>query len=118
MGISGLEAPATPRAVKRRMPEGWAPSDKHAALARSLGLDLQWEADHFRDWCGARGEGYVDWEQAFSNRLRNSKKYQRGGGPGGPQEPVSPQALRPTAVIKSGELLAPMLPPDPPARRT
>lgn len=121
MGLSGLEAPAKPKAIKRRMPEGWAPSDKHAALAKALGLDLQWEADHFRDWCGARGEGYVDWEQAFSNRLRNAKKYQRGGGAagtGGPQEPVAPQALRPMATIKTGELLAPMLPPAPLARRT
>lgn len=112
MAIPGLESP---RRTATAIADDWHPSAAHGVFAKDLGLDLAWEADHFRDWCLARRQTYVDWDAAFRTRLRNSRKYSRSqSGPppqGGPQEPVSPQAIRPMAEVKRGELLAPM--PDP-----
>lgn len=63
------------RKVKGPLPRSWTPNPKHEALAASLGLDVTWEANQFTDKAIASGWKYLDWDRAFNNWLRNTKKY-------------------------------------------
>jgi hypothetical protein len=63
------------------LPKDWSPSNAHAALAFSLGADLAFEADKFRDWVASDGVTKKDWEATFRNWLRNARPRQRAGAP-------------------------------------
>lgn len=65
----GRKRPSTP------IPANWKPSDSHASKAKELGLDLQWQADQFRDKNLAKDNRYVDWDKAFFTWLRNAAKF-------------------------------------------
>ena len=69
---------------KKAMPEGWVPDETRAKLARDLGLDVNSEADAFRDWTGAKGYKYINWQLAFASHLRSQVKRENGGGNGTP----------------------------------
>lgn len=96
------------RRQRREMPEGWAPTAKHAEQAKALGVDLIAEREKFTAWCLAQGQIYVDWDQAFRNWLLNARERQqrRPGAPASPTEEVPAFVRRPTAV-PTGGLLAP-----------
>ncbi len=65
--------PRSPR--KTRLPDDWAPTPKHDAKARELGLDVDAEAEAFRDFHGGRGSTMFDWSLAFHTWLRNAVKF-------------------------------------------
>lgn len=53
------------------------PNQKHAAKARELGLDLELEAERFRERALAKGLLYVDWGRAFNTWLLSPYAQQR-----------------------------------------
>lgn len=59
-----------PRAAQ--LPEDWQPSDAHAQLAGKLRLDVQAQAEHFRDHAAATGRTLSDWDAGFRAWLRKS----------------------------------------------
>lgn len=63
---------------KHAMPENFAPTEKHQALASELGVDLQEEFLKFRDHHGSKGSTYAKWDLALNTWLRNAKAFQRG----------------------------------------
>lgn len=58
-------------------PDGFTFSEKHAALAQGLGLNVQREFARFRDKAQAKGWTYVDWEAAFRNWLNNEVEFKQ-----------------------------------------
>ena len=66
---------------KTAMPEGWKPHAKHEEKVKSLGLDLNFLAEQFADWHGAKGTLFADWDLAFFTWIRNAPTY------GGNQQP-------------------------------
>ena len=60
------------------MPDDWQPSDKHRTLASELGVGVEAEEQHFRDFHTAKGSTFKDWDAAFRTWLRNATKF--GGG--------------------------------------
>ena len=79
----GSSEPTTTTKRKRPstpIPANWKPSDSHASKARELGLDLQWQADQFRDKNLAKDNRYVDWDKAFFTWLRNAARFEQRDG--------------------------------------
>lgn len=76
-----------PRRKRRatRMPEGWEPTEAHRRVAAEERVDVDREAQRFRDWAEAGGHSKVDWDAAFRNWLRNDT-YRRRDGPPGPAD--------------------------------
>lgn len=66
---------ATTTAAKRgtQLPKTWAPSDAHRRLAAERSVNVDEEADKFRDWCAANGATKKDWEATFRNWIRNAR---------------------------------------------
>lgn len=60
------------------LPAGWCPGRDELALAKTLGVPCDREADAFRDHHSAKGTRFVDWQAAFRNWLRNAVKFNRG----------------------------------------
>ena len=56
------------------MPSDWTPNKTCVTLASQLNLNLDDEADGFRDWTGASRKLYVDWNLAFCSHLRREAK--------------------------------------------
>lgn len=56
-----------------QLPDDWAPTDKHAAIAAERNVDVGLEAEKFRDWCGATGRTYKDHDLAFNGWLRRAE---------------------------------------------
>lgn len=75
----------TQRARATRLPEGWVPSAAHNLLAQSLGVDVEFEADKFRDWCASDAVTKHDWEATFRNWLRRAQPRQRAVGGNAPR---------------------------------
>lgn len=71
---------------KTRLPDDWAYNPKHEAKARELGLDINAEAEAFRDFHGGHGTTMLKWDLAFHTWLRNAVKF--GPAPGKAPEPV------------------------------
>lgn len=82
-----VEPPVLPKGRATRLPQGWAPSNAHAMLAQSLKVDLDFEAEKFKDWVAANGVTKHDWEATFRNWLRTAAGFSR-------QRPDSPRASR------------------------
>lgn len=53
------------------LPPDWAPNPTHARIALEAGVDLDTEAEKFRDYLKASGKTYVDHDAAFRNWLRS-----------------------------------------------
>lgn len=65
-----LEAATADRAkTKKPLPDSWAPHDAHRAKALHLGIDLDLEAEKFRNHAGTVDRRCVDWNKAFFNWL-------------------------------------------------
>lgn len=60
-----------------RLPADWMPSNAHSLLAASLKVDLDLEAEKFKDYCVANGRSFVDWDAAFRNWLRRAAEQPR-----------------------------------------
>lgn len=64
-----------------RLPDGWQPNEHHRAFAFADGVDLDREAENFRDYCASKDVRYVDHDRAFSKWLRSG--YRARPGPNG-----------------------------------
>ena len=60
---------------KRQLSKNWQPTEKHAAKAKELGLNLNETANDFRDYHHSKGSLMLDWDLAFNTWLRNAKKF-------------------------------------------
>ena len=66
----------TPKRKKRARPSDWSPNANHAALTAELGVaDLEYQAIKFKGHHDAKGNLFANWDQAFSNWLRNCVQY-------------------------------------------
>ena len=65
----------SPRTRGSQIKDDWNPTDDHKKLAQQLGVDLQHEADAFRDHALATGRTLKDWDAGFRNWLRQAKKF-------------------------------------------
>lgn len=70
------ELPKEPRGadrkgLKRSIPDGWAPNEKHLEIAKQRGLDFSQESERFRDYCEANAKKYADFDAAFRKWLRS-----------------------------------------------
>ena len=72
--------------------EDFTPTDAHCEYARSHGLSLQDELDHWVDWCAANGRTYKNLNAGFSTWLRQAVGFGRGG-PVGDRSPAREPAL-------------------------
>lgn len=83
------DAPKPTRPKKETvLPEDWKPSEKHIALALSLGVDLTHCYDQFCDRNRATGQTYLNWDAAFNTWLRNEAKWSAKRGNGKANAPV------------------------------
>jgi hypothetical protein len=75
--VAAAPSPAGQKSTKRAhpLPKDWAPSSAHEELAAKLRLNLEHEADVFRDHAEANGRQQKVWDAAFSMWLRNSSKF-------------------------------------------
>ena len=60
-----------------RLPESWQPNEGHVGYADANGIDLDLEADKFRDHAEATDRKLVSWDAAFRNWLRNAKGWSK-----------------------------------------
>lgn len=67
--IEPLPAKTRKRAVP--LPADWKPNSTHARIALERGLDLEAQAEKFRDYARAHGKAYRDWDAGFRNWLRS-----------------------------------------------
>lgn len=65
------------RNIERKIacPNDWKPTTAHIEKALSLGLDVNAEAEAFKNHHGARGTKFVDWGKAFTNWLTKAKEF-------------------------------------------
>lgn len=75
--VDPAPSPAPKKPTKRAhpLPDDWAPTEAHEELASKLRLDVNHEADVFRDHAVANGRQQKVWDAAFSMWLRNSSKF-------------------------------------------
>jgi hypothetical protein len=64
-----LPAKTRKRAVP--LPADWKPNPTHARIALERGIDLEAQAEKFRDYARAHGKAYRDWDAGFRNWLRS-----------------------------------------------
>lgn len=67
--------PTKRRARKTRLPDNWQPNDTHAETARRLHLNIDSEAEDFRNHAQAQGRRLVDWDAGFRSWLKKSAEY-------------------------------------------
>lgn len=63
--------PAKKRKRAVPLPADWKPNPTHARIALERGLDLEAQAEKFRDYARAHGKAYRDWDAGFRNWLRS-----------------------------------------------
>jgi uncharacterized protein YdaU (DUF1376 family) len=66
------------RKAKRKaaLPSDWKPNEGHHSQAGKNGLNVELEAEQFRDYHTAKGSVMLDWDAAFRTWLRNAVKFQ------------------------------------------
>lgn len=74
----GGEDSTRSRAVK--LPDGWEPNENHAEIATEEGVNLDREAEQFRDHAKANGRTQRDWDASFRNWLRKAADFGSGTG--------------------------------------
>ncbi len=57
------------------LPDSWKPTDRHRAKADESRLDLEAEAESFKDHHIAKGSVMKDWDRAFNTWLRNAVRF-------------------------------------------
>lgn len=63
--------PAKTRKRATPLPADWEPNPTHARIALERGIDLEAQAEKFRDYARAHGKAYRDWDAGFRNWLRS-----------------------------------------------
>lgn len=63
--------PAKKRKRAVPLPADWKPNPTHARIALERGIDLEAQAEKFRDYARAHGKAYRDWDAGFRNWLRS-----------------------------------------------
>ena len=63
--------PARTRKRAVPLPDDWNPNPTHARIALERGIDLEAQAEKFRDYARAHGKAYRDWDAGFRNWLRS-----------------------------------------------
>lgn len=61
---------------KAALPPDWRPNEGHHERAKASGLNVELEAEAFRDHHTAKGSVMLDWDAAFRTWLRNAVKFQ------------------------------------------
>lgn len=69
------------RARGQQPDETFQPTDRHCEFARTNGLNLQREVDHWVADCQAKGRAYDRLNAGFSTWLHNAVNFGRGGAP-------------------------------------
>lgn len=82
---NSVETPEAKPKRKGRLPDSWAYTAQHRDKAYELGLDVDAEADAFRDYHQAHGTTMAKWDMAFHTWLRNAVKF--GPAPGKTPKP-------------------------------
>lgn len=54
------------------LPPSWTPTDAHQALALEQNVNVEREAEQFRDFHRAKGSKFKDWDASFRTWLRNA----------------------------------------------
>ena len=67
--------PTKRRTRKTRLPDNWQPNPEHHATAHRLHLNLDSEAEDFRNHAQAQGRRLVDWDAGFRSWLKKSAEY-------------------------------------------
>lgn len=77
--------PTKRRSQKTRLPDNWQPKPEHHATAHRLHLNIDSEAEDFRNHAQAKGRRLVDWDAGFRSWLKKSAEYaqERQGRQGG-----------------------------------
>lgn len=77
VGSGAPDGAASERKAKRKaaLPSDWKPNEGHHSQAGKNGLNVELEAEQFRDYHTAKGSVMLDWEAAFRTWLRNAKKF-------------------------------------------
>ncbi|MDU1225123.1 hypothetical protein [Varibaculum cambriense] len=65
------QPPAKTRKRAVPLPADWKPNPTHARIALERGIDLEAQAEKFRDYARAHGKTYRDWDAGFRNWLRS-----------------------------------------------
>lgn len=63
--------PAKKRKRAVPLPADWKPNPTHARIALERGINLEAQAEKFRDYARAHGKAYRDWDAGFRNWLRS-----------------------------------------------
>lgn len=66
-------APASRKQRAHRLPETWKPNDAHRAKAQEKNLDLEHEAETFRNHAEAHDRRLANWDAGFRNWLTKAK---------------------------------------------
>ena len=72
---NSIEAPEAKPKRKGRLPDSWVYTAQHRDKAYELGLDVDAEANAFRDYHAAHGSTMANWDMAFHTWLRNAVKF-------------------------------------------
>lgn len=67
-----------PRAHKRLLPKDWTPRPQERDRAARAGIDVDAEAERFRDHHTARANTMADWDAAFRTWLSNALRFANG----------------------------------------
>lgn len=67
--------PTKRRSQKTRLPDNWQPNDTHHETAHRLHLNIDSEAEDFRNHAQAKGRRLVDWDAGFRSWLKKSAEY-------------------------------------------
>lgn len=99
---SPAKPPRPAKATKHRLPATWSPRPQERERAAREGINVELEAERFRDHHTARANTMADWDAAFRTWLGNAPRFaagtqhgQRAGPP--PREPEQPRKI-PTLV--------------------
>lgn len=80
------EAPKKTKKKSGPLSGDWKPNGKHHKLAKEHGINLDWEADKFRDHALAKDWKMKDWDATFRNWLRKSLDFSKNGAPPSQQQ--------------------------------
>lgn len=98
---SPIKPPRPAKATRHRLPASWSPRPQERERAAREGINVELEAERFRDHHTARGNTMLDWDAAFRTWLGNAQRFANGtrNGPGSSAEraPEPPRKI-PTLV--------------------
>ena len=69
-----------------RIPPTWAPNDAHRVTARDRRLNLDWQAERFRDHAETNDRRCANWDAAFRNWLAKADPTREPRAPIGPRQ--------------------------------